>query len=121
MSRKHVVWGDWRDLREAIEAADPAWQDKPEAEREAAWKFAEGVIREFAPLRVKCGPFGCGDVIPWSRAYRCADCRAVYCEHCIKPHFQSEAPATRHPPAADDYPSQFKDAAEAGLQSPEVE
>jgi hypothetical protein len=94
MVGEHQVFGDWRDLRGAIEAADPRWQDRPQADRDSLWKFAESVIREYQPLRTKC--FTCGEIIPLHSAYRCADCRTPHCEHCIRAHFQTDRPATRH-------------------------
>lgn len=87
MGETHQVFGDWRDLRGAIEAHDPTWADKPDAERDALWAFAKGVLDNYAPMSVQCGPFGCGAVVPHWQGYRCADCRGVYCETCIKPHF----------------------------------
>lgn len=92
--RKHEVFGDWRDLRGAIEAADPTWEAKPDPERKALWDFAEGVIREFQPMREKC--WTCGKVIASREAYRCADCHSPHCRGCIRRHFESDRPATRH-------------------------
>ena len=93
--RKHQVFGDWRDLREAVEAADQTWSARGNDEREALWAFAEGVIREFQPLRERC--LTCGEIIPSREAYRCADCHTPHCRGCIRRHFASDQPATKHP------------------------
>lgn len=92
----HQVFGDWRDLRGAIALADKGWSARSNDERTMLWDFAERVLANYAPLRARCGPFGCGTVVPYSQAYRCADCRGVYCEACIRPHFGAQHQP--HPP-----------------------
>lgn len=96
--REHRIFGDWRDLGGAIEASDPTWRDRPDTEKDSLWKFAEGVIREYQPMRAQCCKAGgcCGAVLPHWRIYRCADCNTTYCEHCIRRHFETTGPLTRH-------------------------
>lgn len=79
------VFGDWRDLRGALERADPDWSGKTNDERAAAWDAAKAVIEQYHPMRAKC--LNCGDVVPALSIYRCADCHTHYCERCIRPHF----------------------------------
>lgn len=85
MERARPIFGDWRDLRGAIEAHDPAWRERSEDERNALWDFADGVIRNFEPLRAQCGH--CRRLISWTEAFRCADCRMVLCEDHTRQHF----------------------------------
>ena len=80
-----AVFGDWRDLRGAIERAAPEWASANEETRKQLWDFAEAVIAEYAPFKFQC--WGCKQVLPLARSYRCADCHAPYCERCITPHF----------------------------------
>ena len=87
---EHRVFGDWRDLRSAIDKTLPEFRALPETERTRLWSFAEGVIGNYAPMTAQC--LSCRDLIPWDDAYRCADCRQVLCETCIRPHFSSKAP-----------------------------
>ncbi len=82
---EHIVFGDWRDLRGAIERAAPEWRATSEEARKQLWDFAEAVIAEYAPLKFQCR--GCKQVLPLSDNYRCADCHAPYCPLCIRPHF----------------------------------
>lgn len=85
MSDKHVIYGDWRDVRAALEKADPDYMSRSEEERGVTWKLIEGFLVNYAPLKAQC--WGCREVFFQSEIYRCADCRAPYCERCIKPHF----------------------------------
>lgn len=79
------IFGDWRDLRGAIERAAPEWKGADDETRQMLWNFAEAVIAEYAPFKFQC--LGCKQVKPLWRAYRCADCKAHLCERCIRPHF----------------------------------
>jgi len=82
---EHVVFGDWRDLRGAIERAAPEWRTADSETCQMLWNFAEAVIAEYTPFKVRC--LGCKQVIDMRRAYRCADCKSWCCERCIRPHF----------------------------------
>lgn len=89
-----MIYGDWRDLRGAIERAAPQWREAGEEARKQLWDFAEAVIAEYAPIHPPCG--GCSKKLSWSTAYRCADCHAIYCHSCIRAHFaESKAFAAR--------------------------
>lgn len=78
-------FGDWRDLRGAIERSYPDWSRLTEGSRAQMWVFAEGVIREHPVTKVRC--LECKDVIGVRAAYRCTECKAHLCESCIYPHF----------------------------------
>jgi len=83
--RPYVVHGDWRDLRDALEASVPHWNDKTNEERRVIWDNAQALLAAYMPLKAKCA--NCGTVGSWSAAYRCADCNTVLCAQCIRPHF----------------------------------
>ncbi len=80
-----AVFGDWRDLRGALEEIDPTWKDLPEAERAAQWEFATKLIGAYAPMKARC--CNCREIVHARSAYRCADCHGHFCESCIRPHF----------------------------------
>lgn len=78
-------FGDWRDLRRAIERAAPDWGTASEETRKQLWDFAQALIDEHPVAKAQCR--NCRKII-WARsAYRCADCKTHYCETCIRPHF----------------------------------
>jgi hypothetical protein len=79
------VFGDWRDLRGAIERASPDWRSADDKTRKMLWDFAGAVVAEYAPAKAQCR--GCKTVMPARAAYRCADCHSHLCERCIIPHF----------------------------------
>jgi hypothetical protein len=79
------IFGDWRDLRGAIERGSPLWQDASEDERKRLWDFAQSVIAEYAPMKAKC--LECSTIVPALAAYRCTECKCHLCEDCIHPHF----------------------------------
>lgn len=79
------IFGDWRDLRAAIEKASPPWKEAKEEERAKLWDFAQSVIAEYAPMKAKC--LECGSIMHARSAYRCTECKAHLCERCIYPHF----------------------------------
>jgi len=79
------IFGDWRDLRAAIESASPLWQEASASERSKLWDFAQSIIAEYAPMKARCCE--CKIIIPARDAYRCADCHSHCCQACIRPHF----------------------------------
>lgn len=79
------IFGDWRDLRKAIENASPLWKEAGEEERGKLWDFAQSVIAEYAPMKARC--LECEAVMPARESYRCTECKAHLCESCIYPHF----------------------------------
>lgn len=86
MSR--TLFGDWRDLRAAIEAAVPGWQEMPEAERKRIWDQFDTFVKNYAPMYATCE--GCGKEMTVASTFRCADCHTPYCERCIRPHFEGK-------------------------------
>lgn len=88
------MYGDWRDIRDAVQTADPDWNSRPNDERQKLWAFVEGALKAYAPLHITC--LGCGARLLARSAYRCADCGTHYCDRCIRPHFAATEPATRH-------------------------
>jgi hypothetical protein len=83
--KPHEVHGDWRDLHAALEAAVPGYAALSNGERKPLWDLGSAVIANYAPLKAQC--IECRQVVPWSAAYRCADCGAVLCGEHIRPHF----------------------------------
>ena len=85
--------GDWPHIRAALDAAGVGFDALEEPRRGEVWNLACAIVDNFAPFHPLC--FECRDRLPyWNRAYRCADCRAVFCERCIRPHFgKSQADA----------------------------
>lgn len=79
------IFGDWRDLRNAIERSYPDWQRLDGESRKEMWAFVEGVLAEYAPLRSQC--MECRSIISARAAYRCTECKGHLCETCIYPHF----------------------------------
>ncbi len=85
MDYDHQVYGDWRDLRGAIERSCPDWNQLSDESRSQMWTFAQAVLGEYSPLNFRC--IGCKEVHPLAQSYRCADCHAPLCKTCIRPHF----------------------------------
>jgi hypothetical protein len=84
-----ATW-DWRDIRTAVQGAQeklgrPDFYSLPEDERNRLWDFAEAVIKSNPRSSARC--VECKKEVEFSAAYRCADCKGVCCERCIKPHF----------------------------------
>lgn len=85
MNDRLTMFGDWRDLRGAIERSYPDWERLSEESRRQMWAFAEGVLREHPSTKAQC--LECGEIIAARSAYRCAECKSHLCESCIYPHF----------------------------------
>lgn len=83
---EYIVFGDWRDLRGAIERAKPEFNSLSDEGRTAAWAFASALIENYYPLSFKC--LHCQKIGHIREAYRCADCHAHLCGQCIRPHFE---------------------------------
>jgi hypothetical protein len=60
------VFGDSRDIRHALEQADPEFMARPEEVRRETWGLLERFLAHYAPLKTKCG---CNSMLSWGEAH----------------------------------------------------
>jgi hypothetical protein len=88
---QHIVYNDWRDLRNAIDRAEDQHKfgiKTPTGYPKGLWDILVAVIEQYYPLKARC--IHCRSVFPWQEIYRCVKCNSPLCKSCAKKH--AEAP-----------------------------
>lgn len=86
--------GYWRDQSDAMDAMQKELGLEPNqlntAERDLEWKKFETFLKHYKPLTDwTCDGQNCKAPLTMHTMIRCADCKAVFCEPCVKAHFKS--------------------------------
>ncbi len=104
----HHIHGDWRDQREALEAA---YKDLgietggniPEHD----WKLVEAVLKRHSYLNGwKCMDSRCNKELSVFSMIRCAECHMIFCERCIFPHFEASGAMLKKDLTSQEKPSE---------------
>lgn len=84
-SQGRYTVGDWRPVRNAIDAAKQQLGE-PQAIEQRDWNLVVLALDHMASeTRPKC--ISCKTRLPWHEVIRCLDCKAPLCEHCAPQHF----------------------------------
>lgn len=96
------VTGDWRPIRDALEAAykQLGRTRGSDGYLQGDWNLAVLMYEAAAMKRDTTPCIHCSKRVAWLDAFRCLDCRGVLCERCAPEHFgpkHSDRAAAAHP------------------------